>query len=115
LLHTVDRLGVIAHVAPVQWGLRLLITHGSRLLELPEIRRSIGGFDAQTLTYPWRHVDPQVDTLQHEIMRRVGVHATRAREDVFADVCELAGLVTRKETPAVSRASIPYLNEPWYC
>jgi radical SAM superfamily enzyme YgiQ (UPF0313 family) len=115
LLQTVDRLGLIAHVAPVQWGLRLLITQGSRLLELPEIRRSIGAFDAHTLTYPWRHVDPRVDALQQEIMRTVGVQTTRARGELFAEVCELAGVATPRPAPALSRAAIPYLNEPWYC
>ena len=41
LLETVASLGLIEHVAPVQWGLRLLVTYGSRLLELDDIRRAV--------------------------------------------------------------------------
>jgi radical SAM superfamily enzyme YgiQ (UPF0313 family) len=115
LLLTVDRLGLVSHVAPVQWGLRLLITEGSRLLELHEIRERLEPFDTRSLTYPWRHVDPRVDALQHAIMRKVGMEATRPRAELFEQVCELAVLATGRQAPPVARASIPYLNEPWYC
>jgi radical SAM superfamily enzyme YgiQ (UPF0313 family) len=73
LLNTVDALGLAEHVAPVQWGLRLLITQGSRLLELDDIRARAGAFDRNSLTYPWHHDDPDVDALQAAISKRVGV------------------------------------------
>jgi radical SAM superfamily enzyme YgiQ (UPF0313 family) len=114
LLDTVDRLGLVEHVAPVQWGLRLLITHGSRLLELEDIRAHIGPFDRKSLTYPWRHQDPSVDALQAAIARLVGVGVDRTRREVFDDIRDLAGGATRRE-PRLARAAIPYLNEPWYC
>jgi radical SAM superfamily enzyme YgiQ (UPF0313 family) len=117
LLTTVQALGLVEHVSPVQWGLRLLVTEGSRLLELDDIRRRVGSFDSQTLTYPWRHEDPQVDALQAVIMREVGVRLTRSRAEVFASVYELAGLTGRIDQlwDVPDRATIPYLNEPWYC
>ena len=40
LLQTIDRLGLVDHVSPIQLAIRLLVTDGSRLLELPDIRRS---------------------------------------------------------------------------
>ena len=117
LLRTVQTLDLVEHVAPVQWGLRLLVTDGSRLLELADVRQRVGAFDSRTLTYPWRHQDPQVDALQAAIMSEVGVRLRRSRAEVFGAVCELAGLT---HAPADSwhvpgRATIPYLNEPWYC
>jgi radical SAM superfamily enzyme YgiQ (UPF0313 family) len=117
LLTTVHELSLVGHVSPVQWGLRLLITEGSRLLELDEVRQRVGAFDAQTLTYPWRHEDPGVDALQDAIMRAVGVHMGRSRADVFASVCALVGAIggTARGQDAPDRATIPYLNEPWYC
>jgi MoaA/NifB/PqqE/SkfB family radical SAM enzyme len=117
LLTTVHELSLVEHVSPVQWGLRLLITEGSRLLELDDVRQQVGAFDAQTLTYPWRHEDPGVDALQDAIMRAVGVHIGRSRADVFASVCALAGAIggTARGQEAPDRATIPYLNEPWYC
>jgi radical SAM superfamily enzyme YgiQ (UPF0313 family) len=118
-LDDVDALGLVAHVAPVQWTLRLLVTWQSRLLELDDVRALVGGFDPATLTYPWRHPDPAVDALQREVMRLVGVRATAARGVLFAAVQQLAdaalGRASRVETPMVARAAIPYLTEPWYC
>ena len=115
LLVTVDELGLVEHVSPVQWGLRLLVTQGSRLLELDDIRSRVGPFDTKTLTYPWRHDDPAVDAMQAEIMRGVGVLTTRPRTDVFVDVARIAGLPQRKDAPVRSRTTIPFLEEPWYC
>lgn len=120
LLGTVASLELIDHVAPVQWGLRLLVTHGSRLLEIDDIRARVQPFDPKTLTYPWVHDDPRVDTLQSEIMQMVGVRLTRSRLEAFEAVSAMAGLPstplgTGKPGPTPSRAAIPYLNEPWYC
>jgi radical SAM superfamily enzyme YgiQ (UPF0313 family) len=114
LLDTVDELDLVDHVAPVQWGLRLLVTNGSRLLELEEITRLVGPFDARTLTYPWVHPDPRVDALQQSISRLVGVRASRSRRELFSAVSELAGL-ERMTSTLEARSAIPYLNEPWYC
>jgi radical SAM superfamily enzyme YgiQ (UPF0313 family) len=113
LLETVAALDLVEQVAPVQWGLRLLVTKGSRLLELDDIRRRIQDFDPVTLTYPWRHDDPRVDALQANIMRAVGVKLTRSRRELFDIVRGLTGLGAAPPAPA--RAAIPYLNEPWYC
>ena len=117
LLATVETLGLVEHVSPIQWGLRLLVTAGSRLLELGDIRRRVEAFDPKTLTYPWRHEDARVDALQRAIMREVGERLDRSRAELFATVCGLAG-VKRQNLPSwdvPDRATIPYLNEPWYC
>jgi radical SAM superfamily enzyme YgiQ (UPF0313 family) len=116
LLLTVQALGLVSHVSPVQWGLRLLITEGSRLLELEDVRQLVRPFDFRTLTYPWRHDDPRVDALQAAVMAEVGVRLTRTRAEVFAAVCDLAGVTSPEAWRDVpDRATIPYLNEPWYC
>jgi radical SAM superfamily enzyme YgiQ (UPF0313 family) len=111
LLRVVSDLELVANVAPVQWGIRLLVTWESRLLELPDIQSVIGPFDAKTLTYPWVHADPRVDALQHQVMALAGVRAARTREAIFETVCELAQV----NVLLPSRAAIPYMNEPWYC
>jgi radical SAM superfamily enzyme YgiQ (UPF0313 family) len=118
-LDDVDDLGLVGHVAPVQWTLRLLVTWQSRLLELDDIRALVGAFDPATLTYPWRHPDPGVDALQRDVMRLVGVRATAPRAAQFTAVRSLAdhalGRVPRVDEPRLARAAIPYLTEPWYC
>jgi len=89
LQDVVEAVGLTSHVSPVQWGIRLLVTWQSRLLELEDIKKVIGPFDQKTLTFPWRHTDPRVDELQRHMMELAS--APRLRTDV------------------------PYLNEPWYC
>lgn len=125
LLNVVDGVGLAANVAPVQWSIRLLVTWASRLLELDDIKSSVGPFDAKTLTYPWQHRDPRVDRLQQQVMALAGITLTRSREESFVAVRELAHVArgTRSATTRVypielvlpSRSAIPYMNEPWYC
>ena len=111
LLRVVAGAGLVPNVAPVQWGIRLLVTWQSRLLELPDIQAVIGPFDAKSLTYPWQHPDPRVDLLQQQVMNIAGVRAQQSREEIFATISELAQV----NVILPSRSAIPYLNEPWYC
>lgn len=111
LLRVVSDLDLVENVAPVQWGIRLLVTWESRLLELPDIRSVIGPFDARTLTFPWKHPDARVDMLQQQVMALAGVKTARSRAELFATICDLAHV----NVLLPSRAAIPYLNEPWYC
>jgi radical SAM superfamily enzyme YgiQ (UPF0313 family) len=122
LLNVVDGLGLAAHVAPVQWSIRLLVTWASRLLELDDIKAGVGPFDAKTLTYPWKHRDPRVDALQQQLMTLAGVTSTKSRDAIFETVRELACLARgagktsrRIDLVLPSRSAIPYMNEPWYC
>lgn len=121
LLHEIDRLRLVEHVAPIQLAIRLLVPQGSRLLELPEIRAVVSHFDPRWLTHAWRHPDPRVDALQREIERTVGVKLTTDRRPVFDRIWsvahEAAGMVPplREDAGLIPRAAIPYLNEPWYC
>jgi radical SAM superfamily enzyme YgiQ (UPF0313 family) len=120
LLEMIDRLGLADHVAPIQLAIRLLVTEGSRLLELADIRRVIGPFDPRSLTYPWTHPDPRVDALQIRVTELVGGRLSAARRDVFERTWRLAhDLAGRSTRPAAAgvlpRAAVPYLNEPWYC
>ena len=111
LLNVVADLDLVSNVAPVQWGIRLLVTWQSRMLELPEIQSVIGPFDPRTLTFPWAHSDPRVDLLQQQVMSLAGVKGSLSRADVFGAVCELAHV----NLLLPSRSAIPYMNEPWYC
>ncbi len=119
LLQAIDRLGLVPAVAPIQYAIRLLIPQGSRMLELEDMRARITHFDAQTLTHVWRHDDPGVDALHHSLEALVGGRLNAPREDVFARVWTLAHEAAGRRAPAraplAARATIPYLNEPWYC
>ncbi len=120
LLETVESLDLVAHVAPIQLAIRLLVTAGSPLLELDDIRARVEPFDSQSLTWPWRHEDPRVDRLQEEVMRLVDIRIGAERGAVFDAAMDLAraalGRARRyRSHPVRDRATLPYLNEPWYC
>ena len=121
LLTAIDALGLVEYVAPVQLMIRLLIPEGSRLLELEDIRRVIGSYSPASLIYPWQHRVPEVDALQRSVERIVGSRLNADRETVFATVWDAAFAAAelappaRRAAPLLSRAAIPYLNEPWYC
>ncbi len=121
LLETIERLDLVEHVAPIQLAIRLLVPDGSRLLTLAEMRPHLGAFDPGTLTHRWSHPDPRVDALQAEVMALVGVRLTADRRTLFHQVQALArersGLppAPADTHPARARATVPYLNEPWYC
>jgi radical SAM superfamily enzyme YgiQ (UPF0313 family) len=119
LLETIAELDLVDHVAPIQLAIRLLLPEGSPLLTLTEMRRHVGAFDPATLAYRWTHPDPRVDLLQREIIALVGARLTAGRRDVFEQVralaCEFAGRAHVSAKPIRDRATVPYLNEPWYC
>ena len=121
LLDTIARLDLVDHVAPIQLAIRLLVPEGSRLLTLDEMRPHLGPFDPATLAYRWSHPDPDVDALQREVMALVGRRLNADRRTVFDQVSALAHRRAGIERPvadprpARNRATVPYLNEPWYC
>lgn len=118
-LREIARLGLVSAISPIQYAIRLLIPQGSRMLELDEVQARIQRFDPASLTHIWQHVDPRVDALQQQLERLVGSRLNAARDDVFARVWDLAheaaGLRPPAREPLLSRAAVPYLNEPWYC
>jgi radical SAM superfamily enzyme YgiQ (UPF0313 family) len=121
LLETLDRLQLVDHVAPIQLAIRLLIPEGSRLLELDDIRETVAAFDPRTLTYPWTHADTRVDRLQQSVAALVGRRLNASRRELFDAIWQLgheaAGAEPpRRQDPGLRpRATVPYLNEPWYC
>ena len=123
LLRVLRENELVENVAPIQLAIRLLIPPGSRLLELEEVRRLVGPFDASRLLYPWRNPDPRVDALSEEIEQIVASDEKRKlpRQAIFERIGKAAHQAAgvKAEFAAqpvlVSRATIPYLNEPWYC
>lgn len=118
LLGALVDLDLVDQVSPVQLGLRLLITDGSRLLELPEIQAAAGDFDDSALVYPWRHTDPGLDELSAEVLKLVSAEQKKQtpRRDIFAQIWRLSGSDRLPDNfDLMPRATVPYLNEPWYC
>jgi len=122
LLAGIRDLDLIDSVAPIQLAIRLLVTAGSRLLELDDLRRLLGPFEAEALVYPWRHEDAGVDRLQQAVASLVGRRAGAPRSELFREVWDLAardaGAPPLQAFPPgeiTARADVPWLDEPWYC
>jgi radical SAM superfamily enzyme YgiQ (UPF0313 family) len=124
LLRIIYEQGLTENVAPIQLGIRLLIPEGSRMLELPDIRSTIGPFDPESLVYPWKSADTGLNALSEKVQ---AIAAAADREQVSRSVAferiwnaahtaagieapKLESVATARSTPAV-----PFLSEPWYC
>jgi radical SAM superfamily enzyme YgiQ (UPF0313 family) len=116
LLQLLADLDLVDNVGPIQLAIRLLIPAGSRLLNLPEIRELVGPFDPAALSYKWRHRDPSLDQLCADLQRLIQREERRkaTRPEILSRIWELAN-GRPPDLHLASRATMPYLNEPWYC
>jgi radical SAM superfamily enzyme YgiQ (UPF0313 family) len=114
LLALLLELNLVEHVAPIQLALRLLITTGSRLLELDDIQAVVGGFDEPALLHRWKHSDPAVDELAGRALKLAGQKGSR--REIFRKFWDLvAERPLPEDFDLMPRATIPYMDEPWYC
>jgi len=124
LLGFVEAEGLIDHVDPVQYTIRLLIPPGSLLLTQPAIRPFLGPLDAAAFTYRWRHPDPRVDELQRDASVLVE-RATGSSEDPWTTFYRLRALAAERAglpgatggvaSPPPERPIPARLTEPWFC
>ena len=127
LLELLLDLDLVDYVAPIQYGIRLLIPGSSKLLELEEVRDIVSPFDEENLVYPWVHPDPRVDRLHKDVLQAVqeGQGQDEDRRQIFRRIWGLAQRVADGAVrhghkiatldQALPRATVPYLTEPWYC
>jgi hypothetical protein len=121
LLRVLHEQELVENVAPIQLGIRLLIPQGSRLLELEEVRRTVGPFDAKSLAYPWKNGDARVDVLS-ETVQSIAAESDRKKETraaAFEKIWTAAHAAAGISAPDVPitrpAAAVPFLSEPWYC
>jgi len=117
-LRALVELELAGEVAPVQLAIRLLLPEGSLLLQLAEVRAMIEPFDARGLCYRWHNADRRLDSLCASIQETIKREERRGRSrwEIFRSIWELAQAGEFPvDAPMVSRATIPYLTEPWYC
>jgi len=120
VLEFIEANGLIDHVDPVQYAIRLLIPPGSWLAEHAETLPYRGPLDEAAFSYRWTHPDPGMDQLHKDVSRLVAKDA-QAGEDpatTFFRVMELAH--GRHPETAVcllpgDRHRAPRLSESWFC
>jgi|CXWL01.1.fsa_nt_gi hypothetical protein len=125
LVDQIAALDLVGAVAPIQLGIRLLVTAESALLELPDIRAAIGPFDPTSLAWPWQHADSRVDALQRDVMRIASDRAFTSRHEAFAAIvaagtaasttADAPRMVADGLAPRPVPTCPPYMTEAWYC
>jgi radical SAM superfamily enzyme YgiQ (UPF0313 family) len=114
LLDTLVELDLVEHVAPIQLALRLLIPRGSRMLALDEVQSVVTGFDEPALLYRWRHRDAAMDTLAERALKLAA--QKKPRREIFREMWNLVADAPLPDNfDLMPRATIPYMDEPWYC
>jgi hypothetical protein len=120
MLAFIEANGLIDHVDPVQYTIRLLVPPGSYLLNRPEMKAHLGRLDQASFSYVWAHPDPRMDRLQKQVAALVekDVHAGEDPAVTFYRVWALAA--GRQPTTVVpllppERERAPRLSEPWFC
>lgn len=122
MLEFVRARGLIRHVDPVQYAIRLLIPPGSAILDLPDTDQWLGPLDSSTYTYRWDHPDPRMDHLHEEASALVEEAATSDADDVatFYRIRNLAAQVAgvpiaHPTTDLPNPPTVPGLTEAWFC
>ena len=106
---------------PVQMGIRLLIPHGSLILDIAGVDRYLGAYDTTALSYEWSSDDPAMDQLaEHmtEIAREGVVSGTETSTTLMAQWLAVVD-GTELETPAYAidlgaTLGRPQLTESWF-
>jgi radical SAM superfamily enzyme YgiQ (UPF0313 family) len=119
LMQTIAQLDLVEHIAPIQWGVRLLIPAGSLLLDRAEVQSVVGEFDEAALAYRWAHPDPRIDQLCEDVLAIVkdGQDKEQARSEIFDRVWQAASSAAGepRALPVYSRQPVPRLSENWFC
>lgn len=133
MLDFIEGHGLVRHVQPVQYGLRLLLPPGSPLNARLTAQGLLGPFDEERLTYTWANAE--VDALQAEVAAIVEAAATpstdgehdhgddllrRPLEDPVATFRAVKAAALRRDVAdtdvqAQPSTFVPGLTEAWFC
>ena len=134
MLDFIERNGLVRHVQPVQYALRLLLPPGSPLNATLRAEGLLGTFDEERLTYTWANAE--IDALQAELATIVEAAATAPADgdhehgesellqapvedplDTFRAVkaATLGTALASTEVAEQPSTFVPGLTEAWFC
>ncbi|OAI54447.1 radical SAM protein [Planctomycetaceae bacterium SCGC AG-212-F19] len=118
VLDFIEENGLIDHVDPVQYTIRLLVPPGSYLLDRPAMKAHLGPLNQESFSYRWVHPDPRMDRLQKEVSAVVEA-AAKVEEDPAVTFYRVWALATGRQSRVAAlpadRVRAPRLSEPWFC
>ena len=120
MLAFIEAHGLIDHVDPVQYTIRLLVPPGSYLLNRPEMKAHLGALDQASFSYRWEHPDPRMDRLQKKVAALVE-RDVQGGVDPATTFYRVWSLASGRDPATVApplpadRDRAPRLSEPWFC
>ena len=120
LFQFIDMRGLVYHVDPVQYAVRLLIPPGSYLLNRPETKKLSLTLDEAAFSYTWAHPDVRMDEL-HKTVNALVESDARADVDAletFYRIWTLAADMQGQSPPTQRKEAhlpAPRLTEAWFC
>jgi len=124
LLQVLASENLVESVSPIQLAIRLLIPAQSPLIKLPKVKTIVKEFDQKSLSYSWEHSDLGLKDLFNQVRQLVKTSTSQGmtRSQIFKAIWNLAHCLDTRHNEIippipiqVSRATIPFLEEPWYC
>ena len=124
VLEFVESEGLIDHVDPIQYSIRLLVPPGSLLLSQPDSNQWLGPLVQESFSYDWVHPDPRMDELHGHVSVLVEKAVARNQEaaETFYVILELARKARGDGRPVPlplpvdpARLRPPRLTEAWFC
>jgi radical SAM superfamily enzyme YgiQ (UPF0313 family) len=117
MLAFVEDEGIVDHVDPVQFSVRLLVPPGSLLLGREALRPHLGALVPDGFHYRWTHPDPGMDVLHADVTSLVAEAAARSEEAAitFGRIADLAFEAPRARPSVAPRGTAPRLTEAWFC
>lgn len=120
ILQFIDTQGLVYHVDPVQYAVRLLIPPGSYILKRPETKEFSLVLDESSFSYTWAHRDTRMDELHKTVNtlvesdERAGVDALKTFYRIWTLAADMKG-----QSPPTERKEVhlpaPRLTEAWFC
>lgn len=120
LLQFIDTHGLVYHVDPVQYAVRLLIPPSSYLLNRLETKELSLTLDEAAFSYTWVHPDARMDEL-HKTVNALVENDARADVDAletFYRIWRLAADMQGQPPPIKKKEThlpAPRLTEAWFC
>lgn len=128
-LRFIEEHGLVGHVQPVQYGIKLLLPPQSPLEPILREQGLLGVFDDEALTYSWISDDSRIDPLQAEVAAIIESHVpgaepssdwTNTALDTFSAVkrASLTSLELPTETLTLTpqpQLQVPRMTEDWFC
>ncbi|MCG9126019.1 radical SAM protein [Candidatus Poribacteria bacterium] len=120
ILEFVEMHGLIYHVDPVQFAVRLLIPPGSYLLNRPETKALSLTLDETAFSYVWVHPDARMDELQKTVNSLVENDNITDVDplDTFYSIWEVSMDLSGKSRPKRNKrrhSPAPRITEAWFC